>query len=242
MDPTDISPPRRRIYLMRHGSVDYFSESGRHPDPDAVGLNEVGRDQASLAGLSFAHAGLHFDRVIVSGLARTIETARRVLAETRQKVTIETWPDLRELRAGPLEDIPDKQLRTAFVGTFEGVVPPEKRFANGESIGELLARVHPAIARLRADPNWQTVLLVLHGGVNRAIVSLALTGQPIFIGNMSQAPACVNALDVGSAPNDWVVRFIGVAPYDLLQAHARATTLEAMLLQFLKTRRDAAPD
>ncbi|MGA2550206.1 MAG: histidine phosphatase family protein [Burkholderiaceae bacterium] len=241
MSPREISPPRRRIYLMRHGSVSYYEQGKPRIESTAAVLNDAGRFQATSAGIAFAHAGVHFDRVIVSGLPRTVETAQRLLFETRQKIALESWPELAELRSGPLDPIPLEDLRDAVVGAFEGVVPPEKRFAGGESIGELLDRVHPAIDRLRADPHWQIALLVLHGGVNRAILSLALTGQRMFLGNISQAPACINALDVGGAANDWVIRYMGVAPTDLLQAEARQTTIEALLMDYLKTRPPASP-
>ena len=45
------SPPvRRRIYLMRHGEVDYFDAGGRPFRPETVSLNSVGRLQAEAAG------------------------------------------------------------------------------------------------------------------------------------------------------------------------------------------------
>ena len=234
--PEVISPPRRRIYLMRHGSVTYFAADGKKVDGRTVTLNEAGRTQATAAGIALAHAGAHFDRVIVSGLPRTVETAERVLAETRQHITIESWPDFEELKAGPIAEIPDEALRDAFVGAFSGVVAEEKRYAGGESIGELLDRVYGALDRLLADRTWDTVLLVLHGGVNRAILSRALTGQRMFLGNLSQAPACINALDVGMLAGDWVVRYTGLAPTDLLQPEQRSTTLEAMLLEYVRVR------
>ena len=74
--------PRRRIYLMRHGSVTYFDSDGKPVLPESVPLNNAGREQASAAGRVFAEHGVKFDRVIVSGLPRTVETATRVLAET----------------------------------------------------------------------------------------------------------------------------------------------------------------
>ena len=63
---------RRRIYLMRHGSVTYFDEAGKPHLPETVPLNEAGRTQAAAAGQSFAADGIRFDRVIVSGLPRTV--------------------------------------------------------------------------------------------------------------------------------------------------------------------------
>jgi probable phosphoglycerate mutase len=227
---------RRRIYLMRHGSVTYFDAAGKPVLPETVPLNETGRAQAAAAGAAFAAQGLRFDRVIVSGLPRTVETAQRVLAETGQVVDIETWPELVEIRGGKLSAIPDDALHEAFTGAFDGVVAEHKRFLNGESVAELMDRVFPALDRLRADPGWDTVLLVLHGGVNRAILSYALTGQRLFLGNLAQAPGCINALDVGTAPNDWVLRFSNYAPPAPLHPDTRSTTMEQLLEQYLKFR------
>lgn len=228
---------RRRIYLMRHGSVTYFDSEGKPYLPEQVPLNELGREQATAAGKVFADAGLSFDRVIISGLPRTVETAARVLAETGQDVTPEIWPELVELRGGKLSAIPDEMLREAFVGAFDGVVPEERQFLGGESVGQLMDRVQPAIDRLRAERNWDTVLLVLHGGVNRAILSYALTNQRIFLGNLAQTAGCINAIDVGDEHADWVVRMVNYSPLSTLQGESRHTTMEVLLEQYMKARK-----
>ena len=227
---------RRRIYLMRHGNVTYFDEAGKPILPEAVPLNEQGRAQAVAAGQVFAADGVRFDRVIVSGLPRTVETAMGVLAQTGQDIALETWPELVEIRGGKLASIANARLQEAFTGAFEGVVPEDKRFLNGESIAELMDRVHPALDRLRAADDWDTALLVLHGGVNRAILSLALTGQRLFLGNLAQTAGCINALDVGAAPADWVVRFVNHAPPSVLQDDTRSTTMEILHEQYRKFR------
>jgi probable phosphoglycerate mutase len=227
---------RRRVFLMRHGSVTYFDAAGKPFLPETVALNEQGRAQADAAGAVFADAGVRFDRVIVSGLPRTVETATRVLARTGQQAELEIWPELQEIRGGRLSTIPAAELRRAFTGAFEGVVDEDQRFLGGESVGELMDRIHPQIERLRADTDWETVLLVLHGGVNCAILSLALTGQRTFLGALAQAAGCINALDVGTDPADWVVRFVNYAPPAPLQADARKTTMELLFEQYKKSR------
>lgn len=227
---------RRRIFLMRHGSVTYFDAAGNPVLPESVPLNAAGRAQATAAGRVFAEAGIHFDRVIVSGLPRTIETATLVLAETKQQTELQHAPEMVEIRGGKLATIPDAELREAFIGAFEGVPHEEKRFLAGESIGELMDRVHPAVDKLRADPDWDTLLIVLHGGVNRAILSYALTGQRLFLGNLAQTAGCINALDVGDAHHDWVVRFMNYSPPSVLQAESRGTTMEALFHQYRKAR------
>jgi probable phosphoglycerate mutase len=227
---------RRRIFLMRHGSVTYFDSAGKPFLPETVALNEDGRAQADAAGRAFAGAGVRFDRVIVSGLPRTVETAARVLAATGQAIDAEVWPEFEEIRGGRLSAIPAVELKRAFTGAFEGLVPAGQRFLGGESVGELMDRVHPAMARLRADASWDTVLLVLHGGVNCAILSLALTGQRLFLGGLAQAPGCINALDVGADERDWVVRGVNHNPLDALQPAARMTTMELLFEQYRRSR------
>jgi broad specificity phosphatase PhoE len=232
----NMTTSRRRIFLMRHGSVTYFDGAGKPFLPESVPLNEDGRVQADAAGRAFLDAGVRFDRVIVSGLPRTVETAARLLAVTGQEIAAEVWPELEEIRGGRLSAIPNEELKRAFTGAFEGLVPAEQRFLGGESVGELMDRVHPALARLRADPSWDTVLLVLHGGVNCAILSLALTGQRLFLGGLAQAPGCINALDVGEEERDWVLRCVNHNPMDALQPAARATTMELLFAQYRKSR------
>lgn len=230
------SSVRRRIYLMRHGSVIYFDAQGNAHSPDTVPLDEAGRMQATAAGRIFSAEKVRFDRVIVSDLPRTAETAMRVLDETGQAAQLETWPELREIRGGDLSALKNDQLRDAFLGAFDGIVPEYKRFMHGESVGELMDRVHPCMDKLRADTTWDTVLLVLHGGVNRAILSRALTGQRMFLGHLGQAAGCINVLDVGTAESDWVVKVVNYAPMSLLQSETRDTMMESYLQLYKKSR------
>ncbi|HEY1610520.1 MAG TPA: histidine phosphatase family protein [Paraburkholderia sp.] len=230
-------PARRRIYLMRHGDVTYFDASGDTIDPDTVPLNERGRAQASAAGREFAAQAIRFDRVIVSGLERTVETAERVLAETGQLVELEVQPAWREIRGGGPGTIAPDQMESAFLRVFEGIVPEHTQFLGGETVGSLLDRVLPQIDALRAEPSWDTVLLVLHGGVNRAILSHAITtGGRTFFGHLAQATGCINALDVGTAPHDWVVRTINYSPQSPLYRDVRNTTMEMLYAQYVRYR------
>lgn len=237
----EFAPPaRRRIYLMRHGSVDYFDANGRPHDADAAELNEAGRAQARAAGSLLARDAPQIDKVIVSGLPRTVQTAQLVLESLGQPDrSLEVWPELQEIRGGELGTLRDDELREAFVGALEGIPSEDRRFMGGETIGSLLDRVLPAIDRLRSDRDWDTALLVLHGAVNRAILSYALTGRRMLLGGLLQSPACLNALDVGEGPTDWIVRYTNLFAADPVQRDARHSTMEQLLAQYLKSRRGA---
>jgi len=233
---------RRRILLLRHGAVDYFDEAGRPvPNPDAVALNATGIAQSRAAGRALRAAGIRIDRAITSGLVRTRATTEELLAAAGAAPPIEHWPQLQEIRAGRLSAITDAELQSAFVRVFEGPVPRDVRFLNGETIGDLLDRVLPAAEALLAENDWDTALVVAHGGVNRAVLSWFLTGQPQFLGGLAQDPGCVNVIDVGPSVATSVVRVVNFCPIDSLHTATRLSTMEQLLAQYLQLRRSADP-
>jgi probable phosphoglycerate mutase len=208
---------------MRHGEVAYFDEAGRPLRPDDVPLTAEGVEQARAAARALE--GVRFDRVVTSGLPRTLGTARLVAPGAEP----ESMAELREFQPGRLSDIPAEELEAAFAGAFRGELSEDRAFLGGETFGALLDRVLPALERLLADESWDTLLAVLHGGVNRAILSYALSGRRSFLGGFEQAPGCINVLDVGE---DWIVRAVNVAPYDLAHRAGRQTTMELLYAQY----------
>lgn len=236
---------RRRLYLMRHGSVDYFLADGTPVHAESVPLNAEGRQQADAAGRLFAQCGVRFDRVIASGLPRTVQTAQRVLEASDQSLPIEHEPALQEIRGGRLAAIAPDEVEQAFLGAFQGGAEVEQqRFLGGESVGDLLDRALPAFAALRARRDWQCLLLVLHGGVNRALLSTLMAGRRAFFGPLEQQPACINVIDVGlpaddaatRSAQDVVIRAINLAPTQWLHERETHTTMEKLLAQFRQRR------
>jgi probable phosphoglycerate mutase len=225
-----VTPQRRRIYLMRHAQVRYFE--GVHPE--RVLLTDEGRRQAQAAAAALA--GVRFDRVLTSGLPRTLETARIVAPE----VEPEEHPALREIESGDIRGLESDEVQAMMSSAFRGVVPPEAQFLGGETIGALIDRVLPELDALLADETWDVVLLVLHGAVNRVILSRAITGERVFLGGFEQSPGCVNVLDVGPT-GEFVVRAVNHTPYDPAHAGApRVTTMEQLWSEYLEARRRRA--
>lgn len=232
-------PARRRVYLLRHSDVEYYTPEALRVHPSEVRLTNLGREQARASGVALRYVA--FDRVVTSGLARTVETAKLVLEEigTDPTAPCEAYPELAELRGGPVGDVADEDLEESFLGIWRGVTPHDARFLNGEKIGDFLDRVVPAFQRLVDSPGWHTMLLVLHGAVNRAILSYALTGERVFLGHLEQSTAGFNVIDVDHA---FAVRAVNVTPYDLAQADTRSSAIELMLEEYRSTlrARDAA--
>jgi len=206
---------------MRHADVSYVDGAGRPVEPAAVPLTPRGLEQAAAA--REALAGVELDLVVASDLPRTAETAA-IVAPGHD---VERWPEFAEWRGGRLDAIPAEELEQAFVGALR-VTDESSRFLGGESLGEALDRIHPALDRLVAR-EWHTALAVLHGGVNRIVISYALSGDRTYFGTFEQAPACINVLDVDD--DGWIVRTVNYVPYDPLHP-ARETTMEHLWAQF----------
>jgi probable phosphoglycerate mutase len=212
---------------MRHAEVRYFEGV----QPEEVVLTGDGRRQAQAA--ADALRPIRFDRVVTSGLARTLETARLVAPGADP----ESRHSLREIESGDIRGLSDREVQDMMTAAFRGVVPPETRFLGGETIGALLDRVLPELDALLADEEWDVALLVLHGAVNRAILSRALTGERLFLGGFEQAPGCINVLDVGG-DGSWIVRAVNHLAHDPVHAASpRLTTMEELWQEYEASRR-----
>src|SRR5215207_10760650 len=116
---------RRRVYLMRHAEVSYFSQTGAPLDPRHVSLTENGQRQAEQ--MAAALADVSFDRAVCSGVRRSRETARAVLAG--RAVPIEDEPNFREIKAWRLRDIPPERRRAELMYVLESAALADATFA-----------------------------------------------------------------------------------------------------------------
>lgn len=209
-------------------------------------LTEEGRAQAVTAGRALR--GVAMDRVVTSGMYRAEETARLVLAEGGGPAPEpEAWPELREFRPGSPDAVSDDEIYQSFTLAFRGPEQPplDAPYLGGETVGAMVDRVNAALDRLLAD-DWSTMLMVLHGGVNRAILSRALIGRGTYLGHVEQTTCCVNVLDLDHGPDGtvWQVRAVNVSPHDPVPAGPRISTIEQLVIEYraLRDGRAGGPD
>lgn len=221
-------PKRRRIYLMRHGEVEYFSD-GKAFRPDEVPLTANGEKQAIAAGELLKNVKI--DRALVSPLLRTMQTARHVLAG--REVPIVNCEELREIAPGKLRDLPADPMTIfrTFVNAFGTTISEEDQFLGGETFGSMIKRVNGIIDRTLADSSWSNLLVVAHGGVNRAWLTRALgTGLEGF-GRFEQDPACINMIDVDER-GCLLVRMLNFSPTNAAKLGHRLTTMEELFAHY----------
>src|SRR5262249_25120317 len=188
--------------------------------------NAEGRTQAEALARELAVVPL--DRVISSDLPRCTQTTAILIAG--RGLTVETREELREVRPGKLADLPPEAAVKAFLGAFTGF-NREARFLGGETFGSLADRVLACFRALMADPRWQHLLLVAHGGVNRVLLAHAIGADLGAFGAFEQDPCCLNVIDI--APDGrWLIRLVNYTPYNPVKKGLELTTMERLYQQY----------
>jgi len=157
------SSPVLRIYLARHGQTDW-NAARRLQGLTDTHLDATGRAQAE--SLAARLAGVRFDAVYSSMLARTRETA----AIVHGSVPIDSLADLNERSIGKFQ---------GFVVDSDSVMTAEFRrrinalgdsLDGGESLEHHLERVSRALEGIRRKHPSGTILVVGHGLTNQLIL------------------------------------------------------------------------
>ena len=155
-----------RLILLRHGRTGL---PGRYVGSSDVPLSEEGRNQ--IIDLRPGLGAMQIDGLLASPMLRCTETASLL----RLGLPVQLDPDLREIDFGRWErktfaeiEAQDPELvRHWATGT------DDFRFPEGETTAGFAGRVESVKNRLLAS-DAQTLLLVSHGGVIRALICALL--------------------------------------------------------------------
>jgi len=184
---------RRRIYLFRHGSVDYIDADGNIvPDTDIVVLNETGLAQA--AQMRELFSGVQVDKALCSGLPRTLQTGETVLGS--REIPLEVDVGFLEIRQMEGEVSGDYDVVADVAFSHWRANDEEARFLGGERYSDFYLRIEKAIQSLLLDESWNNLALFAHGATNAAILGWVTgIGRSAF-GVLDQAMCCLNVVDI----------------------------------------------
>jgi probable phosphoglycerate mutase len=181
------------ILLVRHAAHSHLGQilSGRSPD---IALSDTGRSQAqTLAGRL---SGTRLHAVHSSPVQRAQETAALIAAE-RRALPVEVVPALNELDFGDwsgrafVELNGDPRWATWNESRSTAVAP------NGESMAEAQLRAWAHIEEVALTSANQTIVMVSHCDIIRAVVAHVLGVSLNLYGRFDIDPASVTRLAVG---------------------------------------------
>ncbi len=178
----DAAPtPATVVLLLRHGESDHNAAGLMQGSSDRPRLTRKGEAQARAAA---AMLPAQVDALFVSPLARALRTAAVLRTVRPDLPAAEVWSELREIdlpewegRAFADIDREDAERRALWRCAPDLLV---MRGTDGQAMRpchEVFTRAAMVIARLRALPPGQTVLVVAHSGSIRATMAL-LFGLP----------------------------------------------------------------
>jgi alpha-ribazole phosphatase len=166
---------RTIVYLVRHGAV-VGAETRRFIGHLDVPLSPHG--EAQIAALGRRLAGVRLAAVYSSDLARTRRSAE-ILAAPRRLAAL-PLAGLREFAMGRWEGLTAEEIRSRAPDAFAEWVADVGRFQfpGGECLDQVASRSWSAFEDIVAAHEAQAVVIVGHGGSNRAILCRAL-GIPL---------------------------------------------------------------
>ncbi|HET8679229.1 MAG TPA: histidine phosphatase family protein [bacterium] len=185
--------PRTVIYLIRHAETTWNVE-GRLQGMLHAPLTERGVRQARY--LVEALRSVPLAALYSSPLARAQATARPL--SDAFGLPLQIVDDLREMNHGEWDGLLVDEVAAADGERLRAWrnSPTEVRFPGGECLADVHTRAMRAFDALRTRHRRETIAVVAHGGVNRAIL-LALQGAPLGdFWQIRQDNGCMNIIQV----------------------------------------------
>ena len=181
-----------RILLIRHGHVEGIKPERFRGRAD-VPLTDSGVSEAAAVAGRIASAWRPI-KVYTSPMKRCIDTGGAIAKACQ--VDAEILDDLNDIDYGAWQWKSYEEIQRAEPQRFTiwFARPPFTRFPDGESFQELVARSADALRLVVGRHSDDTVVLVAHDSVNRALL-LQLLDQPLSAyWRLSQEPCCINEI------------------------------------------------
>jgi alpha-ribazole phosphatase len=181
-----------RLYLIRHGEVAKARPNTYHGHKD-VDVTAAGIAQLERVADRLASAPIR--AVYSSTLRRSLQGASQVAK--RHGLDVRSLAEFREKHFGAWEGLTYDEVAQRYPEDWARWLadPPSVRPEGGETYAEMQARVLDALAGVIAAHRAETIALVAHGGVNRAILCHALGLDLTYVFRIEQDYGATNIID-----------------------------------------------
>jgi len=183
-----------RLLLTRHGHVDGIKPK-RFRGREDLALTSLGLRQAEALAARIAREAKPI-AIYTSGLQRCVITGAAIAKACG--VSSSVLEGLMDLDYGLWQMRVQDEIRAEQPELFRlwHEAPQLVRFPGGESLQDLIARSSEALRTILARHPGQTVVMVGHDSVNRALL-LQLVDQPLSAyWTFAQDPCCLNEVEI----------------------------------------------
>jgi phosphoserine phosphatase len=172
-----------RVIILRHGQSTFNSQGRIQGRSDGSVLTERGREDAQTTGKAFQ--GLKFDRVYCSPLQRAQQTATAVLSCLEAEHNLQPDDRLLEIDLPLWENMLSSEVSEKYAAEYRAWKehPHELKMLLPQPDGSQKEHFPVLALYAQATNFWeeilpqhqgQTILIVAHNGINRALISTAL--------------------------------------------------------------------
>jgi phosphoserine phosphatase len=198
-----------RVIILRHGQSSYNSQGRIQGRSDLSVLTDRGQADARMTSTAFQ--GLAFDAAYCSPLQRAHQTATTVLTQLGQQDCLQTDDRLLEIDLPLWETMLNQDVREKYAEQYQAWKerPHELKMLLPQADGSQ-QEFYPVLSLYaQATTFWQgiipqhqgqTILIVAHNGINRALISTAL-GIPAHLYHSIQQSNC--GVTVLNFSGDW---------------------------------------
>lgn len=159
----------KHIFIIRHGETDNNKHHLLQGRGVNASINGKGKEQAEC--VSNALKDIPVEKVIVSSLKRTIETATPLIERT--DAVVESYSELDEMSFGEWEGAYFEDVRASIEainqkwkqGDIEAVIP------GGESPKQVFERASKKLIDVLKDSDEENIVFMIHGRLIRILLS-----------------------------------------------------------------------
>lgn len=208
------STPSTKVILVRHARTTY-NEQGRYQgSSDESVLTEKGYKDAYATGLALQQ--FDFDAIYTSPLTRVQQTTQVILTALKPinnippvfidhqltEISMSDWQGLfyQEVKEKFAEDYSCWQ-NTPHIFTFNNTFFP---------VIELFKQAQQFWNKVLTKHRGQTILIVAHGGTNRALISTAVGLNPEHYHSLQQSNCGISCLEFASEHNIGELKYLNV--------------------------------
>jgi phosphoserine phosphatase len=195
-----------RVIIVRHGESTYNVESRVQGHCDKSVLTENGRSMAAQVGIALRE--IAFDAIYSSPLQRANETANLIAEQLSQTLTVQVAEQIKEINLPWWEELLFTDVESKYPNEYRlwRDAPHELKMAlDGQEflpVPDLYDRARQFWQTILPQHSNQTILVVAHSGINRALINSAIGLTPADYQRIDQSNCGITVLNFAGGFGD----------------------------------------
>jgi phosphoserine phosphatase len=185
-----------RAIVLRHGQSSFNVQGKIQGRSDRSVLTEKGQKDAGAAGRALA--GIDISAIYCSPLQRARQTAQIAISGLETPLDLQPDPDLMEIDLPFWENMIQAEVKEKYPQEYQTWKNQPHKFTLDDRFYPVLSLYEQATKfwqRVVSQHQGQTILIVAHNGINRALISTALGISPDRYHSIQQSNCGISILN-----------------------------------------------